>query len=163
MQNWQEKNYSQLTKQTTNFINMKEGKITVLVGGCFDILHPGHVIFLEQAKRAGDRLIVMLESDEKIKKIKGVNRPVHNQKERALVLKALKFVDSVILLPFVETDEEYEAQVSKIAPDVIAVTKNAPDNYHKVRVAKKVGAKLRYVTKMIRSYSTTRLLEKNLV
>lgn len=137
---------------------MDKGKITVLVGGCFDVLHPGHVIFLKSARKAGDKLVVLLESDEKVRKIKGINRPVHNQKERALVLKALKFVDSVVLLPFMETDEEYEAQVAKVSPDIIAVTKGMPDNYHKIRMAKKVGVKLKYVTNMVGHYSTSKIL-----
>lgn len=136
----------------------KSSKSIVLVGGCFDVLHPGHVIFLEQAKRLGDLLIVLVESDEKIKKIKGINRPIHNQRERAIVLKALKFVDSVVLLPFIETDKEYDAIIKKIKPDIIAATKGASDNYHKERVAKLVGAKLKYVTKMIGTHSTSKIL-----
>lgn len=136
----------------------KQSRIIVLAGGCFDVLHPGHVIFLKSARKAGDKLVVLLESDEKVRKIKGINRPVHNQKERAFVLKALKFVDSVVLLPFVETDEEYEAQVLKIKPDIIAVTKGMPDNYHKIRMAKKIGAKLKYVTRIIGKHSTSRIL-----
>lgn len=130
----------------------------MLVGGCFDVLHPGHVVFLKEAKKAGNRLIVMLESDEKIKKIKGVNRPVHNQKERALVLKALKFVDTVILLPYMQTEEEYDALIQKINPDIIAATLGDPENYHKVRSAKLTGARLKFVTKLIGNHSTSRIL-----
>lgn len=138
----------------------KIGKVTVLVGGCFDVLHPGHIIFLEKAKKAGDILIVLLESDQKIKKIKGVNRPVHNQKERAVVLKALKFVDSVVPLPYIATEREYDKFVQKIKPDIIAVTSGDPQNYHKKRSAKLVGAKLKFVTKRIGNHSTTKLLNR---
>ena len=136
-------------------------KRVVLVGGCFDVLHPGHVIFLEKAKKAGDFLIVLLESDEKIKELKGSKRPVHTQKERAIVLKALKAVDQVILLPFMKNDHEYETLIKKIKPDIIAVTKGAADNHHKERIAKLVGAKLKYVTKIVGNYSTTNILTKN--
>lgn len=139
-----------------NVINMR--KAIVLAGGCFDVLHPGHVIFLEKAKRAGDRLIVLLESDEKIKKIKGVNRPVHNQQERALVLKALKFVDEVILLPYMATKKEYDDLIQKIKPDIIAVTFEDPQIHHKIRSAKLVGAKLKYVTRLTGNHSTTKVL-----
>lgn len=135
-----------------------KGKRVVLAGGCFDVLHPGHVIFLEKAKRAGDRLIVLLESDEKIKEIKGVNRPVHSQKERALVLKALKFVDEVILLPYMATEKEYDAVIQKIKPDIIAVTFGDPQIHHKIRSAKLVGAKLKYVTRLTGNHSTTKVL-----
>lgn len=124
------------------------------------MLHPGHVIFLQKAKAAGDKLIVLLESDEKIKKLKGVNRPVHNQKERALVLRALKYVDSVILLPFMESEKEYDSFVKKIKPDIIAATYSDPANSHKKRVATFVGAKLKYVTKMIANHSTSQILNR---
>lgn len=132
---------------------------TVLVGGCFDILHPGHVIFLEKAKKMGNRLIVLLESDEKVKKLKGVNRPVHTQKDRAKVLSALRFVDSVICLPFMKEEAEYDKVIAKIRPDIIAVTKGyANIDYHK-RSAAKVGAKLKYVTNIVGDYSTSKLLK----
>ena len=134
------------------------GEVVVLVGGCFDVLHPGHIIFLEKAKKAGDRLIVLLESDEKIKKIKGVNRPVHNQKERVLVLEALKFVDKVIQLPYLENEKDYDEIVEKINPDIIATTSADPQIHHKKRTARLVGAKLKYVTKRIGNYSTSKLL-----
>lgn len=135
-----------------------KGKRVVLAGGCFDVLHPGHIIFLEKAKKAGDKLVVILESDEKIKKIKGVKRPVHNQKERTLVLKALKFVDEVILLPYLATEKEYDDLVQKIKPDVIAVTFGDPQIHHKIRSAKLSGAKLKYVTRLISHHSTTKVL-----
>lgn len=135
---------------------------TVLVGGCFDVLHPGHVIFLEKAKKMGDYLIVLLESDEKIKQLKGKSRPFFNQQERAVVLKGLKFVDQIIMLPFIKTNAEYERVIKKLKPDIIAATKGAPDNYHKERIAKIVGAKLKYVSKIIGNYSTSKILNHKL-
>lgn len=131
---------------------------TVLVGGCFDVLHPGHIIFLQKAKATGDQLVVLLESDRKLKKIKGIKRPVHSQKMRALMLKALKFVDRVIMLPFMETERQYDDFVKKIKPDIIATTLGDPENHHKKRTAKLVGAKLKYVTKIIGNHSTSRIL-----
>lgn len=139
---------------------MKDKKV-VLVGGCFDILHPGHVIFLQKAKRAADYLVVLLESDAKVKKLKGVNRPVHTQKERAIVLKALKFVDRVILLPNMKNDSDYERLIKQIKPDIIAATKGSEDNHLKKRAAKLVGAKLVYVTKMIGYHSSSSIIFKN--
>ncbi len=130
----------------------------VLVGGCFDVLHPGHVIFLEKARKEGDFLIVLLESDEKIKQIKGKNRPFFNQKERASVLRGLKFVDQIIMLPFLKSDGDYEKIIKKLKPDIIAATKGAPDNFHKERIAKLIGAKLKIVSKIIGDYSTSRIL-----
>src|SRR4030066_2117530 len=98
-----------------------EGRI-VLIGGCFDILHIGHVRFLSEAKGMGDYLVVLLESDEKVKELKGKNRPVFIQKERAEVLSALGSVDLIVLLPMMENDSDYLNLVMKIKPDIIAVT-----------------------------------------
>lgn len=136
----------------------KETKVIVLAGGCFDVLHPGHITFLEKAKKTGDKLIVLLESDEKVRILKGVNRPVHTQKERARILSALTAVDQIISLPFMKTDQEYDELVKKIKPDIIAVTLKALGNHHK-RIAKLVGAKLKYVA-VIDKYSTSKILNE---
>ncbi|OGE26630.1 hypothetical protein A3C26_04540 [Candidatus Daviesbacteria bacterium RIFCSPHIGHO2_02_FULL_39_12] len=137
----------------------KKDKI-VLVGGCFDVLHPAHVIFLEKAKKMGDFLVVILESDEKIKKIKGANRPVYSQKDRAMMLTALKAVDKVVLLPVMEKEKEYDELVRKIKPDIIVTTRGDPQIYHKQRTAKLTGAKVKYATKFISKFSTTNALAK---
>lgn len=133
-------------------------KKVVLVGGCFDILHPGHITFLQNAKRAGDYLIVLLESDQKIKKLKGVNRPTFNQQERAKILEALKVVDKVIMLPFIESEAVYDRLVKKIKPDILATILKDPQIHHKKRAAKLVGAKLKYVTRRIDKFSTTKII-----
>lgn len=139
---------------------MRDQKV-VLVGGCFDIIHPGHVIFLEEARKAGDTLVVLLESDEKVKKLKGVKRPVHAQKERAKVLLSLKSVDHVVMLPKIEDEDSYNNLILKIKPDIIALTKGV-DNAHHIRAAKLVGAKIKYVTKVVGNHSTSRILNDNL-
>lgn len=136
----------------------RQGKSIVLVGGCFDILHPGHTTFLERAKKEGDILIVLLESDQKVKELKGINRPVHTQKERAKVLSALRAVDYIVMLPYMKSDTEYDELVSKIRPDVIAITKCYANIYHHERAAKKIGAKLQTVTKIVDNHSTSRIL-----
>lgn len=138
----------------------KQGKVIVLAGGCFDVLHPGHVIFLEKAKSVGDILIVLLESDQSVKKLKGKDRPVHSQKMRAKVLSALEAVDFVLLLPTATSQEIYEQTIDQIKPDIIAITKGYADiKYHK-RSAKMTGAKLVYVTNMIGNFSTSRILNR---
>jgi rfaE bifunctional protein nucleotidyltransferase chain/domain len=131
------------------------GKV-VLAGGCFDILHIGHVIFLSEAKRMGDILVVLLESDRKVEKLKGGKRPVFIQKERAEMLAALRSVDWVVLLPMMEKGDDYLNLVMKIKPDFIAVTENDPQFENKKSQAKKVGAKLRAVP-LIKRYSTSKL------
>lgn len=136
----------------------KLGRV-VLVGGCFDILHPGHLIFLQKAKKVGDYLIVLLESDEKIKRAKGSKRPVFNQQERMQLLQSLKMVDQVIALPAMESDQDYDRLISKINPAVIAVTKGYAPMHHYQRVAKMTGAKLKFVTKVVGNYSSSEILK----
>ena len=139
-----------------NFKN--QGKKIVLVGGCFDVLHPGHIIFLQKAKKAGDILIVLLESDQSVRKLKGGNRPFHSQSLRAQVLSALEAVDCIITLPGVTSEQTYDQVVDLIKPDIIAVTRGyANIDYHK-RAAKMTGAKLKFVTNMIGNHSTSRIL-----
>lgn len=137
----------------------KQKKSIVLVGGCFDILHIGHLIFLENAKKQGDTLFVLLESDATIKKLKGKNRPINTQKDRASLLGALKAVDYVILLPSLITNDQYDEIVTQIKPSIIAVTKGDSSIRHKERQAKKVNGKVVVVTETIQDQSTTRLAE----
>ena len=138
-----------------------EGKTTVLVGGCFDVIHPGHVIFLEKARKAGDILIVFLESDKKVRELKGIDRPIHNQKERAKVLSALRPVDYIVRLPYMNRDREYDQLIIKIKPDVIAATAKDANNAHQIRSAKLSGAVFKVVTNMIGDYSSSKILYEN--
>ncbi len=99
-----------------------KNKRVVLTGGCFDILHYGHIHFLKSAKSLGDYLIVALESDVNIRKLKGENRPIHNQTQRRETLEALSFVDEVLVLPDVMKDTDYLQLVIDTNPNIIAVT-----------------------------------------
>lgn len=117
---------------------------TVLVGGCFDIVHYGHIHFLSEAKKLGDFLIVALESDVNIKKLKGVKRPFHNQEQRKEILESLKFVNKVIILKDEMTDLDYEKMVTLISPQIIAITKGSKTKTH----AKRVGAKVVEIPKV---------------
>ena len=135
-------------------------KKTVLVGGCFDILHLGHIIFLEKAKQKGDTLVVLLESDEAVRFLKGAGRPINPQKTRAKILSSLKSVDKVVLLKNKMTDKDYDFLIQKIKPAIIATTKNDPYIHHKMRQAKLVGAKVAEVTKNIANYSSSKLAKE---
>lgn len=138
---------------------IKEGKIIVLAGGCFDLLHEGHRSFLQKAKEQGDILIVMLESDLAIKTQKGKNRPVEQQSMRAQKLANLPYVDVVIMLDGILTDEDYDSLVTSLKPAIIATTKGDPYRYHKDRQAAKIGAQVKEVIKRIEEFSTTRCLK----
>jgi FAD synthetase len=132
-----------------------KGRI-VLTGGCFDILHLGHVRFLSEAKKMGDYLVVLLENDKNVKKLKGKNRPVFIQKERAEMLSALGSVDLIALLPTMENDTDYLDLVMKIKPDIIAVTENDPHIEKKRGQAKQIGGKLKVIPS-IKTLSTSKL------
>ena len=135
----------------------KQNKTIVVVGGCFDILHFGHLLFLEKAKEKGDVLFVFLESDETIHITKGDNRPINTQKDRALKLSMLDIVDYIILLPQLKKDREYDNLLLKIKPTIIATTKGDPKRYHKERQAKLMGITVIDVMERIRSKSTSNL------
>lgn len=142
----------------------EEGKKIVVLGGCFDILHVGHIKFLENAKKQGDILFLLLESDATVKKLKGENRPINIQKDRAIILSALSFVDFVVTLPEIKNSSEYDTLIEKLNPNIIAVTRNDPQAIHNLRQAKKINAKVVYVIDRIRNKSTSNLakiIQKN--
>jgi FAD synthetase len=145
-------------KELEKFLPGERKGTIVLTGGCFDIVHIGHVRFLSEAKGMGDSLVVLLESDEKVKELKGKSRPVFIQKERAEMLAALGCVDFVVLLPTMENDNDYLNLVMKIKPDMIAVTEDDPQIENKQWQAKKVGATLKRVS-LIKTFSTSELAE----
>lgn len=89
--------------------------IKVFTNGCFDILHRGHVECLRYAKEQGDYLIVGLNSDESVKKLKGSTRPVNKESDRKYILESLKYVDEVIIF---NEDTPYELLL-KVKPDII--------------------------------------------
>lgn len=100
----------------------EKGKTVILVGGCFDILHTGHIKFLNEAKNKANLLFLLLESDESIKKLKGDKRPVNTQKNRSIVLSALSCVDYIIPLQGVTKKEIYDKLIVQIKPAFIAIT-----------------------------------------
>lgn len=130
-----------------------KNKKTVLVGGCFDLIHYGHLKFLEAAKEAGDYLIVALEPDEFIKKNKR-KVPLHHQSERAEILSNLNMVDLIINLPFLNTHKNYFEMVKKISPNIIAVTKGDKQLENKKKQAKLIGAKVKVVVSNLNNFST---------
>ena len=83
------------SKELNKFLEKSEGKKVVFTNGCFDILHKGHVAYLNEAKKYGDLLIVGLNSDASVKRLKGEERPINNEQDRKFVLENLKSVDFV--------------------------------------------------------------------
>ncbi len=93
----------------------REGKRVVFTNGCFDLLHPGHVRYLTEARALGDSLIVALNSDRSVRSLKGEGRPVLREDERAEVMAALEAVDFVTIF-----DEETPRElVAALLPDIL--------------------------------------------
>tara|TARA_B100001059_G_scaffold206652_1_gene217613 strand:+ start:432 stop:917 length:486 start_codon:yes stop_codon:yes gene_type:complete len=97
-----------------------KSKIIVFTNGCFDIIHPGHIFILEQAKAKGDILIVGLNSDSSIKNFKSSDRPICTQDDRAYVLSALSCVDYI----FIFDDDTPVKLIEDITPDVLVKGKD---------------------------------------
>lgn len=131
----------------------------VLVGGCFDILHYGHLRFLEAAKAEGDYLIVALEPDSTIINQKSRN-PVHTQIERAFNLSSLRWVDLVLLLPPLSGFEAYMKLTSDVSPNIIAITEGDPQLVNKQLQADALDAKLLKVVPHLGDFSSSQIYQR---
>ncbi len=136
---------------------LKQGnKKIVFTNGCFDILHPGHTRYLEQARALGDYLIVGLNSDSSVRKIKGPERPILPQEARAEVLAALQFVDAVVIF-----DEPDPYRVIKtLVPDVLVKGGDwAEDEIIGSDIVKSAGGKVVRIP-YVEGFSTTAILNR---
>ena len=160
------KRYQNSVKKIVNLENIdiiplyakKLHKKIVLTGGCFDILHSGHLYFLSESKKNGDILIILLESDENIKIRKGKNRPINSMKKRLKVLSLLSYVDFIIPLRGMTKKEEYDKLIVQIKPDLITITKGDINIKKRKIQADLVGAKLIEISK-IENISTTQIIK----
>jgi rfaE bifunctional protein nucleotidyltransferase chain/domain len=144
----------QPSKYTSKFCEKQK---VVLVGGCFDVLHIGHVEFLNAAKNEGDYLIVALEPDSSIKSYKK-RKPIHTQAQRAKILSNLRSVDEVLLLPSLKGFDGYKKLVQDIHPSVIAVTQGDPQLNNKKLQAECVNARVVEVLQHIKGYSSSKII-----
>lgn len=132
----------------------------VVVTGVFDLLHIGHLRFLEAARHLGDKLIVGVESDERVRRWKGPNRPIQTEDDRLDLLRALRVVDDVFLIAGERVDPPYYADLLRpFNPRYIAVTADDPFLEQKRDAMRAVGVELRIVTPRIENYSTTHLVQ----
>lgn len=129
-----------------------EGKKVVFTNGCFDILHRGHVEYLKRSKAEGDVLVVGLNSDASVKRLKGESRPVVCEEDRAYILAALGIVDYVVVF---EEDTPYEL-IKKVRPDVL--TKGA-DYEGKTVVGSDIAGEVKLIT-FVDGRSTTTTINK---
>lgn len=134
-------------------VNTPNNKKVVLVGGCFDIIHFGHIYFLEQARKSGDYLIVALEPDSRI--LSKRSKVTHNQMQRAIML--TPYADMVLLLDTLKGYNDYNQLVRDINPSVIVVTSDDPQMNNKTLHAKSIGARLNIVTDRIGDLSSSKI------
>ena len=131
------------------------GKKVVTCNGTFDILHKGHIGFLEEAKKQGEVLVVAINSDASAKKNKGPSRPVNAQDDRAAVLAGLGCVDYVTVF-----DEENPiALLDEIQPDVHVNGSEYGEDCIEASTVKKNGGRI-HIVKLVEGYSTTSAIEK---
>lgn len=103
------------SKALEEFLSKNEGKKIVFTNGCFDIIHKGHVTYLNEAKKLGDILIIGLNSDASVKRLKGPERPINNEQDRQYVMSQLKPVDFVEIF----TEDTPLNLILKIKPKVL--------------------------------------------
>ena len=134
----------------------KEGNVLVTTNGSFDILHIGHIRYLQEAKRQGYVLIVGLNSDVSVKKYKGPDRPIIPEKERVEMLAALECVDYVVLF---DQPEIATPLIELVKPNVHVNGEEYGENCVEAPAVKKVGARL-HLIKRIGDFSTTNFIKK---
>lgn len=134
----------------------KNGKKVVFTNGCFDILHFGHVKYLSEAKKTGDILILGLNTDASVKRLKGENRPINCEFDRAMVLAGLEAVDYVVLF-----DENTPLNlISKIVPNILIKGADyKPEEIVGYDIVTKNGGSVKTI-KFVEGKSTTKTIEK---
>jgi rfaE bifunctional protein nucleotidyltransferase chain/domain len=128
------------------------GKKIVFTNGCFDILHSGHVFYLRKAKELGDVLVIGLNSDLSVKRLKGPERPINSQKDRSEVMSALEFVDYITIF---EEDTPHDL-IKVLSPDVLV----KGGDYSVDKVVGREFAGETVIIPFLDGYSTTKIVEK---
>ena len=125
----------------------------IVVNGTFDILHRGHIEMLEYARRLGDHLLVCIDTDTRVKQLKGNDRPINNQTDRAFMLAALKCVDAVW---YFADEAELEYILETYQPDVMV---KGSDYRDKPIVGSHLCKEIKFY-ELVENYSTTKLIQR---
>ena len=126
--------------------------IKVFVNGVFDILHRGHIELLAYAKQQGDHLLVAIDSDESVKKLKGPSRPINTAEDRKFMLDALLFTDSVLIFD----DQDHLASIIKMyEPDIMV---KGSDYKNKIIVGAEYCKEIKFY-EFVNGYSTTKTIQ----
>ena len=132
------------------------GVRVVFTNGCFDILHAGHVRYLAQARALGDVLILGLNSDASVRRLKGETRPVNGEEDRAAVVGALKSVDAVVLFE----EDTAEALIAKVRPAVYAKGGDyTPETLPEARIVEAYGGEVAFIP-LVAGKSTTNIIKR---
>jgi len=133
-----------------------DGEKVVFSNGCFDILHLGHIDYLEKARALGTRLVIGLNADISVKILKGENRPINNEEARARMLAALQFVDGVTVF----NEETPEKLIEYLLPDILVKGKDySIENIVGAQTVLNNGGEVKTIN-LVDGYSTTTLIEK---
>jgi D-beta-D-heptose 7-phosphate kinase/D-beta-D-heptose 1-phosphate adenosyltransferase len=130
----------------------KNGKSIVFTNGCFDLLHPGHIKILCEAKNKGDILVVGLNSDSSVRRLKGQARPVLNEKARAILLSAISYVDYIVIF---KEDTPYKL-IKGLRPDILV----KGEDWQTDKIIGRKFARKIFRVKFCPGYSTTALIKK---
>lgn len=134
----------------------KGGQKVVFTNGCFDILHAGHVTYLEAAKAQGDVLVLGLNTDASVRRLKGPERPINNELDRAKVVGALKSVDYVVFFG----EQTAEAVIAEVKPDVYVKGGDYTlDTLPEAKIVQSYGGKVAFID-MVEGRSTTNIINK---
>jgi len=137
----------------------QQKKKIVLVTGVFDLLHQEHIIFLVKAKEAGDVLVVGIETDKRVKKLKGIDRPINDQFKRQQQVGDLPVVDLAFILPEGFSSKQEQLNLLKlIKPQILAVSSHTLHLKQKRLLMRQVGGKVRVVYQHNPNISTTLML-----
>ena len=134
----------------------KAGQKVVFSNGCFDILHLGHIEYLEKAKALGDKLVVGVNDDESVRELKGSERPINNENARARMLAALEFVDGVTIF----SEDTPKELIRYLVPNILV--KGSDYNISNIVGADIVmanGGEVKTID-LVEGYSTTKLIQK---
>lgn len=134
----------------------RNGRRIVFTNGCFDLLHPGHIGILEQARELGDALIVGLNSDASVKQLKGAGRPVLPELERAEILAALECVDAVVIFDELTPHKA----IARLLPDVLVKGGDWPGDQIVGREEVEAAGGRVVSIPVVPGYSTTGILRK---
>jgi D-beta-D-heptose 7-phosphate kinase/D-beta-D-heptose 1-phosphate adenosyltransferase len=134
----------------------RNGRCIVFTNGCFDLLHPGHIGSLQQARALGDALIVGLNSDASVRQLKGAGRPVLPERERAEILAALECVDAVVIF----NEPTPREIIARLLPDVLVKGADWPGDQIVGREEVEAAGGRVVSIPVVAGYSTTEILRK---